>query len=230
MGCSGDSHIQVHTGQYRGNFQQQVISREVYQVLGMETTPLRVEDRLDGASNFLSWKARVTLALKEYDLWELVDKVVTPPTDPTTLEAHNKKEIKAERVLLDSMKDHLIPHLTEKKMTKEMFDALVSLFQSKNMNRKMVLRNKLRSMQMSRYDNVTSYLMRITQVHDQLAAIGEKMEDTELMNVALNGLPKSWEPFVKGVCARENIPDWQRLWDDCIQEETQRSLREKAGR
>jgi hypothetical protein len=186
----------------------------------MATTPLRVEDRLDGASNFLSWKARVTLALKEYDLWELVDKAVTPPTDLTTLDAHNKKEIKAERVLLDSVKDHLIPHLNEKKMTKEMFDALVSLFQSKNMNRKMILRNKLRSVQMSRSDNVTSYLMRITQVCDELAAIGEKTEDAELVNVALNGLPKSWEPFVKGVCARENIPDWQRLWDDCIQEET----------
>jgi hypothetical protein len=51
-------------GQYRGSFQQQVISREVYQVLGMETTPLRVEDRLDGASNFLSWKARVTLGVE----------------------------------------------------------------------------------------------------------------------------------------------------------------------
>jgi hypothetical protein len=46
------------------------------------------------------------------------------------------------------------------------------------------------------------------------------MEDVELMNVALNGLPKSWEPFVKGFYARENLPDWQRLWDDCIQEET----------
>jgi hypothetical protein len=176
----------------------------------MASTPLRVEDRLDGASNFLSWKARVTLALKEYDLWELVDKVVAPPTDLTTLEAHKKKEIKAERVLLDSVKDHLIPHLSEKKMTKEMFDALVGLFQSTNMNRKMVLRNKLRSVQMSRSDNVTNYFMRITQVCDQLAAIGEKTEDTELVNVALNGLPKSWEPFVKGVCAWENLPDWQR--------------------
>jgi hypothetical protein len=186
----------------------------------MATTPLRVEDRLDGASNFLSWKARVTLALKEYDLWELVDKVVTPPDNLTTLDAHNKKDIKAERVLLDLVKDHLIPHLNEKKMTKDMFDALVSLFQRKNMNRKMILRNKLRLVHMSRSDNVTNYLMRITQVCDQLASIGEKKEDAELMNVALNGLPKSWEPFVKGVCARENIPYWQRLWDDCIQEET----------
>jgi hypothetical protein len=87
----------------------------------MASTPLRVEDRLDGASNFLSWKARVTLALKEYDLWEVVDKVVAPLID---LEAHEKKGIKAERVILDSMKDHLIHHLSEKNMTKEMFDAL----------------------------------------------------------------------------------------------------------
>jgi hypothetical protein len=76
-----------------------------------------------------------------------------------------------------------------------MFDALVGLFQSTNMNRKMVLRNKLISLQMSRSDNVTNYFMWIIQVCDQLAAIGEKTEDAELLNVALNGLPKSWEPF-----------------------------------
>jgi hypothetical protein len=58
------------------------------------------------------------VALKEYDLWELVDKVVVPLIDPTTLEAHNKKEIKAKRVLLDFVKDHLIPHLSKKKTPK----------------------------------------------------------------------------------------------------------------
>jgi hypothetical protein len=104
-----------------------VNTRAIYQVLGMEKTQLRVEYRLDGASNFLSWKERVTLELKEYDLWELVDKVVVPPTNPVDLAVHHKKKIKVERVLLDSVKDHLIPHLMEKKMVKEMFDALVSL-------------------------------------------------------------------------------------------------------
>ena len=57
-----------------------------------------------------------------------MEKVVSPPTYLTNLEAHKKKEIKVERVLLDSVKDHLIPHLSEKKTAKEMFDALVSLF------------------------------------------------------------------------------------------------------
>jgi hypothetical protein len=49
--------------------------------------------------------------------------------------------------------------------------------------------------------------MRITQVLDYLATIGEKIEDVELMNVELNGLPKYWEPFVKGVCTQEKLLD-----------------------
>jgi hypothetical protein len=48
---------------------------------------------------------------------------------------------------------------------------------------------------MSKSDTVASYLMRITQVRDQLVAIGEAVDETELVNVALNGFPMSWEPF-----------------------------------
>jgi hypothetical protein len=57
----------------------------------METTSLRVEDILDGASNFLYWKERVTLALKECELWELMDKAVTPLTDLTSLYAQRMR-------------------------------------------------------------------------------------------------------------------------------------------
>jgi hypothetical protein len=130
-----------------------------------------------------------------------VDKVVVPSKNPTTLASHEKKEIKAKRVILDSAKDHLIPHLSKKNMTKEMFDALVGLFQRNNMNMNMVLRNKLKSVQMYRSNNVINYFMRITQVRDQITSIGEKIEDTNLVNVALNGLTKSREPFFKGICA-----------------------------
>jgi hypothetical protein len=48
----------------------------------MDSTSMRFEYGLDGASNFLSWKPRVTSGLKEYELWELVDTIVVPPTDP----------------------------------------------------------------------------------------------------------------------------------------------------
>jgi len=43
---------------------------------------------------FLSWKARVTLLLKEHDLWEIVEKVVPLSTYATQLTTH-EKDIKA---------------------------------------------------------------------------------------------------------------------------------------
>jgi arsenate reductase-like glutaredoxin family protein len=102
-------------------------------------------------------------------------------------------------MIFNAIKDHLIPHVSENKTAKAMFNALVTLYQSQNINRKMILRNKLRSIVMTKSDRVTSYLRKITQIRDQLAAVGEKAEDAELMNMALNGFPTSWEPFVKGI-------------------------------
>jgi hypothetical protein len=75
-------------------------------------------------------------------------------------------------------------------------------------------------MVMSKSDTITSYLMKMPQIRDQLVVVGEKVEYAELVNLALNGFPTSCEQFVKDICTRENFPDFERLWDDCIQEET----------
>ena len=64
------------------------------------------------------------------------------------------------------------------------------------------------------------YLTRLTQIKDELGAVGSKTVDEELVWIALNGFSKPWDTFVKGVVAREKLPDWQRLWDDFVQEET----------
>lgn len=112
----------------------------------MVATSLRFKDRLDGASNFLSYKVKATLLLKEHDLWKIVEKVVPAPTNPDQLAAH-EKDIKAQRVISNVEKDHLIPHVTENTLAKEMYTTLVDLLQSDNMNRKMrkmILKNKLK--------------------------------------------------------------------------------------
>ena len=40
---------------------------------------MKVEDRLDGASNFISWKSRVLLILEENDLLKFVNEKVPEP-------------------------------------------------------------------------------------------------------------------------------------------------------
>jgi hypothetical protein len=69
--------------------------------------------------------------------------VIPDQNDTQELAAHRKREVKAKRVLLDSMKDHLIPRIFEKKTAKKMYEALVSMYQSRNSNRKLISRHQL---------------------------------------------------------------------------------------
>jgi hypothetical protein len=202
-------------------FEFVILSRKRVMAIG-----LRVEDKLDGATNFGAWKERMILLLQENELWDIVENTTTHPvvvpTDATLLAAYTKKSIKAKRFILDAIKDHLIPHLTGKTHAYEMWESLTKLYQSTNDNRKMVLREKLKSIKMTKAENVVTYLTRLTQVRDELGAVGEAIVDSDLVRTALNGVSKQWVVFVEGIVAREKLPGWERLWDDFVQEETRR--------
>ena len=64
------------------------------------------------------------LILEEHDLEGLIDANVPDPEGDEAKERHKKSLIKAKRIIVDSIKDHLIPHVSSLKTPKEMFDAL----------------------------------------------------------------------------------------------------------
>jgi hypothetical protein len=70
------------------------------------------------------------------------------------------------------------------------FNTLTKLYQNSNENQKMVLREKLRNKKMTEIEKVSSYLTIITQVRDELGAVGEVILDGEMVKTALNGFSK----------------------------------------
>ena len=78
-------------------------------------------------------------------------------------------------IIMDGVKDHIVvPHLSSKKTTAEMWTALESLYQSKNKNRKMVLQERMRSTRLAKGEGVVPYLTKFTQIKDELGAVGSK--------------------------------------------------------
>ena len=69
-------------------------------------------------------------------------------------------------------------------------------------------------------DSFNSYIMNISELRDQLEAVGYPIDDKELVTIALNGLPSSWEPFIQGLCAWKKPTKFDKLWALCVQEET----------
>ena len=131
-------------------------------------------------------------------------------------------------MILDGVRDHIIPHMSGKKTASEMWEALKRLHKSDNKNRKMVLRDKMRTTKMSKTDIVVTYLTKIMQVHDEISTIGEIVLDHEMVRMVLNGVTEPWKVFIEGIVAHENLPKWDYNWDDFIQEEIRREALNEA--
>ena len=73
-------------------------------------------------------KRKIISVLDEPDALDIVEKTVTIPTDATQLAAFKRKNAKAKRLILDGIKDHVIPHVRGKDHAFEMWEALTKLY------------------------------------------------------------------------------------------------------
>lgn len=187
---------------------------------------LKVEDRLEGASNFTSWKFRVLIALEENDLLQFIEeKDLFEPKEHEEKLQFKKNAIKAKKILIDSVRDHLVPLISKMTTARDMFKTLEGLYEINNVSRTLALRHQLHQMKMAKGNSVITYFMKISELRDQLCTIGDKVIDKDLVMLALNGLPHSWEPFIQSISGRSKLPKFDQLRADCIQEESRLTAR-----
>ena len=134
------------------------------------------ENKLDGASKFIVWKTSIYLILAKNKVLEIVKgKTVEPefeegkekePQNVAVMEKFKDNDINAMSIIVDSIKDHLIPYISHLDSSNKMYDALTNLFSVRNIGQVMSLKNELRDMNMNEDDNITSYFVRISQLRD----------------------------------------------------------------
>ena len=69
----------------------------------------KLDGNLEGADNFRAWKYRISLVLDENDLDSYISEEVLVPEGDEAKALHKKKLVMAKRIIVDSIKDHLIP-------------------------------------------------------------------------------------------------------------------------
>ena len=100
----------------------------------------KLDKKLEGVDNLRAWKYRVMLILEEHELEGFIEADIPELEGDKAKAKHKKSLIKAKRIIADSIKDHLIPHVSSLRTPKQMFDALSHLYEGKNIKRKMTLR------------------------------------------------------------------------------------------
>ena len=84
---------------------------------------MKVEDHHDGATNFISWKSRVFI-LEENDLLKVVNEKVLESDAEEDKSHWRKSDVRTRIILVDSVKDHLFPKISQKQTTRKMFKTL----------------------------------------------------------------------------------------------------------
>jgi hypothetical protein len=128
-------------------------------------------------------------------------------------------DVKARKTIIYSVRDHILPRIATLNTTYEMYDALKKMFERNNTNIALTLKHQLQNMKMTKADTIATFFMRISEIKDQLASIGETITNRELVMTTLNALLGHWEPFLPSINGREDLPEFDRLWTDCTQEE-----------
>jgi hypothetical protein len=93
------------------------------------TTETKIDEKLDGADNFRAWRYKVTLLLEEHELDKFIIEEVQEPQGDEAKAKYKKDTVRAKRIIANSIKDHLIHHVSSLSSPKQMMDTLTRLFE-----------------------------------------------------------------------------------------------------
>ena len=155
---------------------------------------IKGENKLEGASNFKSWKKRIDLILEKNKVLNLVKGNVKKPTEEAS-DADKVKfgdlELVAMTLMVEGIKDNIVPFISNIDHAQEMYESLSNLFTIKNIGQVESLKNELRTMKMTKEDIVATFFVKISRIRDDLLAIDEIFSYKELVITTLLGLPPS---------------------------------------
>jgi len=180
-------------------------------------TYLNVSTRLDGG-NYVNWKFKVLSILERNNLWPIVSGAEPKPTAMAIIPDWEIRETKAKVLLRMSIKENIIPHIRDCKASKETWGVLKSLYETSNTNR-IFLKTKLLSIKMEANESISNFISRVKELSDKLGDIGEKVFNTNLVTITLNGLVHDYQIFISSLSAREKPHVFDELTYILLQEE-----------
>jgi hypothetical protein len=145
----------------------------------------------------------------------LIEKTLPETATDEEKDDWKADDVKSSKIIIYSVRDHLLPRIATLKIAYELYDALKNMFESNNTLRALTLKHQLQHIKMTKADIVATFFMKISEIRDQLGANGETISDRELVMTTLNALPRHWEPFLQSISGKADLPGFDSLWTDC---------------
>lgn len=152
--------------------------------------------QFDG-TNYSNWKYRVQIVLEEKDLLEYIKRdlaTIMESASETEKRNHEKNERKCKLVLVQHYADSYLEYVQDKRMAKEIFNALRAVFERKSIAGQLWLRKKLITLKYR--ESIANHFLEFDKIVWELKSIGAKLEDLDIICHLLLTLSKSFDSLV----------------------------------
>ncbi len=122
--------------------------------------------------------------------------------------------------------DYVILYLLDVDDPKVCWTLIQQMYELKNMTRNFFLQSKLYQLRMDDdVGSLNSYLQEFKELCSQLAGVGVKIENEELVQILVNGFLESYESFVQGLSTLTALPTFEQIVSKLQHEEEIRVLK-----
>src|SRR5271156_6305871 len=127
------------------------------------TNIIKVEDRLEGATKFFSWRIRILTLLQELELDSYVEEDIKLPEDEPDKSTWKRRNNKAKKIIIDAVKDHILPSIARLKTAYEVFKTIQETYEINNTSKLLTLKQQLLNLKINKGETITSYFIRISE-------------------------------------------------------------------
>lgn len=184
-------------------------------------------DKLDGSSNWMTWKFQMKHLLLGKGLWGYVDgsDVLPNAANEEERKAFTRRTQMAVSTIVMGISTAQLYLVTSCETPKEMWDALKSNFERETLANKLFLKKQYFRSEMQEGASVRNHLRSMKELTDKLAAIGSPISEEDQVVSLLGSLPQSYSALVTALESRVNNLDLNYVQQALSHEEQKRSER-----
>lgn len=146
-------------------------------------------EKLHGLDNYLSWKFAIKMMLTLENLWGCVDGS----------DADGGKDARALARICLSIQPSLYQLVRNCTTSKDAWKKLADAFEDKGLYRKVLLLRQLHRVEYHNFSCMSDYIEGVMKLVAQLSDIGKNIEDGEVAEILLSGLPEEYNVLVSGL-------------------------------
>ena len=173
------------------------------------------------STNYSMWKIQCKMVLIKEGLWSIVNETEREPTEGADQQARfTARRDKALVTIVLAVEPSLLYLIgADPTDPAKVWKALADQFQRKTWANKLELKRKLFSMRLGERGSVQDHIKAMTELCDELAAIGEPVSEEDRVVYFLASLPENYNVLVTALEANAEVPALAVVTERLLHEE-----------